>query len=404
MRVLFVNPGLGLGGAEQNLLLLLQGFKGKGVEACVAVFGEGPFRDRLSALEISTVVIRPPRGVRRVARYRLPRTPLKGAALAMASFPTIVRLVALARRAQADVIHTNGLKAHLLGGVAGRLVRIPVVWHLHDFPPEGLVRPIFAAGARKLASIIIANSDAVAESIQSKDGRGPSVTRIYNPVDLGRFRPAIARGRVRTELGLKNDAPLVGLVAHLTPWKGHELFLSIARLVAEVVPKAHFVITGGEIYETDGHEGYAAFLNRRAAALGVGDRVTFLGLREDIPEVLADLDVLVHCPTLPEPFGRVLAEAMAVGCPAVAASCGGIPEVVMDGVTGFLVPPNDVSGFASAVVRLLVDSALRKRFGEAGHLRAAALFGVEAHTLGVLKAYQTVIGMRRRWHVGNLTQ
>lgn len=402
MRVLFVNPGLSLGGAEQNLLLLLQGLEAKRVEAFVAVFGEGLFRDRLLSLHIPTVIVKPPRGIRRVARYRLPKTPLEGVALILASFPTIVRLAALARSRQADIIHTNGLKAHLLGGVAGRLARIPVVWHLHDFPPEGMMRPIFGAGARKLASTIIANSDAVAASVRSNDGIEPGVTRIYNPVDLSRFRPTLARGRVRTEIGLKNDALLVGLVAHFTPWKGHELFLSIARLVTEAVPKAHFVIAGGEIYETDGHEGYAAFLNRRAAALGVRDRVTFLGLREDMPEVLTDLDVLVHCPTLPEPFGRVLAEAMAVGCPVVAARCGGIPEVVMDGVTGRLVPPNDVGGFASAVVRLLAEPALRESFGRAGRIRAEALFSAETHALEVLKAYQTVVSTRRRWHVGIL--
>src|SRR5262249_581198 len=136
------------------------------------------------------------------------------------------------------------------------------------------------------------------------------------------------------------------------------------------------------------HSGYLESLRQRTAELGLSDRVVFLGTRDDIPEVLAALDVLVHCPTAPEPFGRVLAEAMAVGCPVVAACCGGIPEVVDDGVTGLLVPPGDVMGFVSAIIPFLKQPALRKRFGQAGCRRAKALFGVEAHVLGVLDAYQ----------------
>jgi glycosyltransferase involved in cell wall biosynthesis len=150
------------------------------------------------------------------------------------------------------------------------------------------------------------------------------------------------------------------------------------------------VVVGGPIYETDGHAGYAEGLHRRTGALGLADRVTFLGARTDVPEILASLDVLVHCPTAPEPLGRVLAEAMAVGRPVVAARSGGIPEVVEEGVTGFLVEPGDVAGFASAVVRLLEDPALRERLGSSGRRRAEARFGVEAHVSAVLDAYRAV--------------
>jgi glycosyltransferase involved in cell wall biosynthesis len=118
--------------------------------------------------------------------------------------------------------------------------------------------------------------------------------------------------------------------------------------------------------------------------------VAFLGARTDVPEILAALDVLVHCPTAPEPLGRVLAEAMVVGRPIVAARCGGIPEVVEDGVTGLLVEPGDVAGFASAVIRLLEDPALRERLGKAGQRHAEGRFGVAAHVTAVLDAYRAV--------------
>lgn len=389
MRILFVNPGRALGGAEQSLLLLVEGLRRHGVEATVALFGDGPFRDQLSALGFSTASVRPPRGVREATRYRLTGGPLQVAGLLAAGLPTALRLAALARRVQADLIHTNGMKAHLLAGLAGRLAGIPVLWHLRDFPPGGLAGRVFRAASRQLPSLVVAISDAVASTV-GPGSRWPRIVRLYDPVDLGRFHPSTPRGRIRKELGLDAEAPLVGLVAHLTPWKGHGPFLEIASAVLGIVPQAHFVVVGGPIYETDGHAGYAEALRRQAAALGVTDRVAFLGARDDIPEVLADLDVLVHCPTAPEPLGRVLGEAMAAGRPVVAPRWGGIPEVVEDRVTGLLVTPMEVTEFVSAVARLLKNPALRDRLGREGRHRAEVRFGVEEHTARVLEAYQAV--------------
>jgi glycosyltransferase involved in cell wall biosynthesis len=392
-RVLFVNPGRALGGAEHSLLLLLQGLRACGVEAEVALFGDGPFRDRLSALRIRTVELVLPRWTQAAGRYRLPGGPVGGAALMAGGLPAALRLAAAARRAGADLIHTNGMKAHLLGGLAGRLVRVPVIWHLRDFPPGGWAGRTLREAARRLPEVILTPSEAVAASVPLPVRRRPRV--VPDPVDLDRFHPGIPRDRIRRELGIAGEEPLIGLVGHLTPWKGHEVFLEIARAVADRIPRSRFVVAGGSIYETHGHAGYPEILRQRAAALGLSDRVTFLGARDDIPELLAGLDVLVHTPTAPEPFGRVLAEAMAVECPVVAARCGGIPEVVEDGVTGFLVPSADVGAFTAAVVRLVDDPVLCRRLGGAGRRRAEARFGIEAHAASVLEAYRAVLEGRR---------
>src|SRR5207249_12019426 len=112
-------------------------------------------------------------------------------------------------------------------------------------------------------------------------------------------------------------------VARRAPWEGHEASRRMARQGHDSGPDAHFVMAGGPIYGTAGHAGYEASLRRRVSDLGLGPRVSFLGARDDVPDVLAALDVLVHCPTAPEPFGRVLAEAMAVARPVVAADGGG---------------------------------------------------------------------------------
>jgi glycosyltransferase involved in cell wall biosynthesis len=392
-RVLFVNPGRALGGAEHSLLLLLQGLRARAVEVEVALFGGGPFRDRLSALGIPVLDVALPRWTRAAGRYRLPGGPVGGAALMAAGLPGALRLAAVVRRAGADLIHTNGMKAHLLGGLAGWLARVPVIWHLRDFPPAGWAGRPFHEAARRLPEIILSPSEAVAGSVRLPGRTRPRV--VPDPVDLDRLHPVLPRDRIRRELGVGGEEPLIGMIAHLTPWKGHEVFLEIARAVADRIPRSRFVVAGGSIYQTHGHAGYPETLRQRAAALGLSDRVTFLGTRDDIPELLAGLDVLVHPPTAPEPFGRVLAEAMAVGRPVVAARCGGIPEVVEDGVTGFLAPSADIGAFTAAVVRLLEDPVLCRRLGGAGRRRAEARFGIEAHAVSVLEAYRAVLEGRR---------
>jgi glycosyltransferase involved in cell wall biosynthesis len=390
VRILFVNPGRGVGGAEESLILLVEGLRDRDVEPAVALFDGGAFEDRLSTLGVASVRLEPPQQVRRAGRYRLPETAGAALALMAAGVPTAIRLAALARRMKANVIHTNGMKAHLLGELAGRLARVPVVWHLRDFPPPGRTGRLFAQAARRLPRLILAVSDAVAREVRPTHGGAPRVVTLYDPIDTHRFHPGLSGARVREELQVGSTVPLVGLIAHLTRWKGHDLFLDIARAVRDTRSPGRFIVIGGPIYETDGHVGYADGLYRRASALGLADRVTFLGARTDVPEILSALDVLVHCPTTPEPLGRVLAEAMAVGRPVVAARGGGVPEVVQDGVTGVLVEPGSVAGFASAVTRLLENPGLRERLGNAGRQSAETRFGTAAHVTAVLEAYRGI--------------
>ncbi len=390
MRVLFVNPGRDLGGAEQSLLLLLRELLRNDVEPTVALFGDGPFAARLAQLGVRTAYLLLTDAVRRSTRYNAGMRLSELARLGAQAVPGTAQLVALAARTHADVVHTNGLKAHVLGGLAGRVALRPVVWHLRDFPPEGMQGRVLRVAATTLPRIMLTNSAAVAQAWRP-DGNPKRVRAIGNPVDLARFNPNLDLGRgggpVRAELGIAADVPVVGMVAHLTPWKGHEEFLSVAAKV----PGARFLLCGGEIYETEGHTGYAERLQRRAVDLGLGGRVHFLGNRDDIPEILAALDVLVHCPTAPEPFGRAVAEAMAVGKPVVAARAGGLPELVQHEVTGLLVPPGDVTACATAVTRLLSDAGLRARLGAAGRLRAESLFDPGTHAERVLQAYREVL-------------
>ncbi|HEY6224636.1 MAG TPA: glycosyltransferase family 4 protein [Gemmatimonadales bacterium] len=391
MKVLFVNPGRELGGAEQSLLLLLDALRRHSVDCIVATFGDGPFSAALLERHIPVTYVSVPDAVRATSRYSRPAGHFTTLGLAARSLPTVWELARIARAAKSDLIHTNGIKAHLLGGLAGRMLWKPVVWHVRDFPPEGMNGVGLRAAAKTLPRLVFTNSAAVAAAVRARAAPRAPVVTLYNAVDLERFNPRRSGSAVRAELQIESGAPLVGMVAHLTPWKGHADFLRIARAVSLQVPGVRFLVSGGPIYETEGHAGYEESLRSLAAELGIADRVTFLGSRTDIPEIMAALDVLVHCPTAPEPFGRAVAEAMGAGKPVIASKEGGVPELVEDGRTGVLIPSGDIAAFAAALRRLLDDQPLRRRMGSAGRLRAEAMFGVEAHAERVLRAYGEIV-------------
>ena len=292
--------------------------------------------------------------VRRSTRYNQGMRLSELARLGAQAVPGTAQLVALAARTRADVVHTNGLKAHVLGGLAGRIALRPVIWHVRDFPPEGDAGP---GAARRL-------EDAAEDHAHQLRRGGGGVASRWQPQARAPHRQSGGPGALPSGSRRAGRSNLCGpswASPPTSPWwgwwrtsrrgRGTKTFSAWRRRCR--VPG--FWCQGVTIYETEGHAGYSDRLRRRAVDLGLGGSVHFLGNRDDVPEILAALDVLVHCPTAPEPFGRAVAEAMAVGKPVVAARAGGLPEIVEHEVTGLLVPPGDVAACAAAVTRLLVD-------------------------------------------------
>jgi glycosyltransferase involved in cell wall biosynthesis len=273
--------------------------------------------------------------------------------------------------------------------MCGRLLGCPVVWHVRDLVPEGRALALFRNAADRLPRGIIANSGAVAA--QFAGCRAAAYTHtIHNAVDPARFRPARPAAEVRESLCLEDGLVLLAMVAHFTRWKGHLLFLEVmARLVEARLPVAGLIV-GGSIYRTEGHRAYEAEVHARCRALGLAGRVRFAGFQENVADFLNAADILVHPPTLPEPFGRVVIEAMALGRPVVAAAAGGILEIVESGVTGLLIPPGDAGAFAAALRPLIEDAALRAALGRRGRARVAKHFDPARHVARIERLYQEI--------------
>ncbi|WP_218080012.1 glycosyltransferase [Anthocerotibacter panamensis] len=348
MRVLFVNHTAQLGGAE-HCLIDLAGILGEGCR--VALLSDGPLRHRLESVGCAVQVLRGSQGLDRVRK----QAGLGALGAAIPAVLTDVRAVAGASAA-ADLIWANTHKAFVVSALAGRLARKPVVYHLHDM----LDRGHFSWGNRKgmvllantLAHRVVANSLATAQSFKALGGRPALVEILYNGFA---FEAIVPLSRPR------DQRFLVGLFSRLTHWKGqHVLLDALARLDA----RFHGLLVGDALFAED-HR-YLEQLRQQVHDLGLTQRVHFLGYRADARALMATCDALVHCSVLPEAFGRVVVEGMATGRPVVAVGAGGVPEILEDGRTGLLVPPNDALALALALARLQADPQQAQALGEAG--------------------------------------
>lgn len=341
----------------------------------------GPLVDRAEALGLQVVLLDVAPELLTLSREEWSRNRWAFAWRARSYMKEVARLAALMRQEHVAVIHTNTLKAHVLGSLVALWARKPIVWHMRDLPStRGDARALLAVLFKLVKPGILAISRAVAEDL-------PLAMRVrtrvvYNGLDLTAFDQAASEPAA---LPLPaGDGPVIGTVSYLIPWKGQEIFLRAAAQLLESHPGWRFVVVGDPIFQfrTERER-----LERLAHELGIRDRVSFAGHREDIPAVMRALDLFV-LPSLYEPFGRVLIEAMAARRPIVASRAGGVPEIVLDGETGVLVPPGDPEALADAIADLVIDRAKAERLAAAGRARVEKHFSLEATVEGVLEAYE----------------
>jgi glycosyltransferase involved in cell wall biosynthesis len=297
----------------------------------------------------------------------------------------IVRLI---RSRRIDLLHLSGMKAILLGRIAARLTRRPTVIHLHDLSPLGSWLRFGQRHCVPKPDLALAVSNAVRDfAIRQFRLQPQRVEVLHNGHALERYARACAdaRFRIRTEFGLAPSARVILVIGKMmTRIKGqHHAIFAMQRII-ERCPDAALLLVG------DGPD--RGLCEQMVNQLGLEQRVRFAGQREDVPDLLAATDVLAM-PSSTEGLPYVALEAAAAGRPVVAFDCGGMPDVVLQGQTGILVPPGDQSALATAIVRVLADPALAKRLGEAGR-RHAANFTVDRHIARLEELYAAVLETR----------
>ncbi|MBY4787069.1 glycosyltransferase family 4 protein [Burkholderia dolosa] len=363
-----------LGGAELSLLEIMKHMR---ANADVLLFDDGPFRAALDEIGARVDVV--DQGA--LAGVR------KQGGVSMRALTQLAALVRdVARRARrADVIYANTQRAMVVGALAGRLARKPVVWHLRDIvSDEHFGRKQLLAikyCARLGITRVIANSDASAQAFRALTGFTPQhVDVVFNGISAAPFDALddVAQAALRARFGLPHDAWLVGSFSRLAHWKGQHLLLEAAARH----PDMHVVLVGAPLF---GEDDYAAQLHAYVAQHGMRERVHFLGFQRDVAACMKAVDVVAHTSITPEPFGRVIVEGMLARRPVVAARAGGVVEIVEHGDNGLLCEPGDATALADALATLKRDAALRERLVASGRVTAVRRFGTETYVERVEK-------------------
>ncbi len=269
----------------------------------------------------------------------------------------------LVRRYDPDLVHAGSTTAALyVLGLPWRLPK-PVIWHVRDVSvPAGVGRWL----ARRCARILVPSR--ACRKVVEKVADRRKIRLIPNGIEIKRPKAA----EIEMRKIAPGEGPLIAVVGQLAPWKGHALAIKVARCIRDRGRAVRVVLIGDDRFGD--HPDAADRLARKIRGLGLEEAVHLLGYRSDVRSILAAADLLLH-PAYPEPFGRVVVEAMAAGCPVVAlAGEHGPAEIVRHGVDGLLVPSRAPAALARAVCDLLDDQPLRRKLGAAARQCATALY------------------------------
>jgi glycosyltransferase involved in cell wall biosynthesis len=359
MRILHTESSLGWGGQENRTLNELITMRERGHELAVVSRPGARIIERAKEAGFASYAI-----------------DMRGAI----DFPAMFRLRSVIKQFQADIVNTHSGRDTQLAGMAARSIlgrRPRIVRTRH------LALPITSKFTYSvLPDHVVTVSKFVENYLAGAGVPRTGITTVPTGVDFARYDRGTVQGNLRTELGLSADSLLVGTVAILRAKKGHAEILDAAPEVLKRFPKAHFVFAG------DGPQ--TGNLKARIAADGLEGRVHLLGLRRDVTNVLASLDVFV-LPTHQEALGTAFIEAGAMGLPAVGSNVDGVPEVIIDGQTGLLVPAQDGVALVEPICRLLGDPVFRQSMGANASEFVRRKFAREVMAEGMERLYARLL-------------
>lgn len=347
-HILYLNHAAYIGGAEVALLNLLT-YLDRNRFQPVVLAPEGEFADKLKELEVRWRSIPVLAGLN---RYTLPRF-----------LRAVPFLRALVRAEHPALVHANTNFSAEYAGVLSRLLKIPTIGHIRDIEPLGrLGRWTVRQNTR-----LIAISEAVKQYLLREQVPEQHIVRIYDGVDLQQYQPSRNPVRERSDI-------ILGIVGQLGERKGHRFLLEAFGELVKRYPALQLWIIGKE--PAHSQERYTEQLQREVQQKQLEKYVTFWGFQADIPGMVAQLDIVV-VPSLQEPFGKIVIEAMAMEKPVVASKVAGIPEILVENVTGVLVPPGGANALATALEQLILRPETCQKMGLAGRKRVQQMFSLD---------------------------
>jgi glycosyltransferase involved in cell wall biosynthesis len=385
MRVMFVNHTAAVSGSERSLLTLMASLP-ESVQPLLAA-PPGRLADEAERLAVPLAPIASTAGSLRLNPVHTPR------ALGEMSLAAM-QLHRRARAYRPDVVDANSIRAGIELGLA-RVAPAAGVVHVRDCLPPG---PVTSATMRLIAATartVVANSQHTAGCVRAAAPQA-HLEVVHPGIDLQRFDPAyIDRDAVRARLGAAGASEvLLGVVAQLSPWKGQRTAIEALARLCEQGVDAHLLLIGSAKFVARStrfdNRTYVEELRALVDDAGIAARVSWLGERSDVAELIRALDVLL-LPSEEEPFGRALLEAMALEVPVLATSVGGPCELVREGVDGYLVAPDRPAAWARAVLRVIDGPERGAAMGRAGRERIAEGFDAAHHARATLAVYERAL-------------
>ncbi|WP_232825627.1 glycosyltransferase family 4 protein [Algoriphagus litoralis] len=281
-------------------------------------------------------------------------------------------LTELHQKYQFELVYSNTL-AVIVGAYWAKRRKIPHIWHIHEIlPGPGPLVKMLAGLLDQSSPNPIAVSQAVSNHWQPILKKS-TIEVIHNGIPYGSFLENYPSAK--NDLGLPESCFLIGMIGRINPGKGQLFFLELAERISKKYPNTHFILVGDPF---PGYEPILEEIRKEFKTRSLEARVTYLGFRDDIPKVMAALDVFVLPSILPDSFPTVILEAMAAGKPVVATRSGGASEMVLDGETGFLVPIGNVEKGVEALERLIQDPEFGQKMGASGRKRVLREYSLEA--------------------------
>lgn len=383
LRVLYVDHTAKLSGGEIALLNLLRVLDRSAVEPHVLLFSKGPLQPLLTDSAITTHLLEMDNEVLETRKESLGVNSIFKLKKIQLVVSQIWKVFNFIRENKIDIVHTNSLKSDVIAGISARLAGVPLIWHIRDridgeyLPAK--VASTFKLSAKIIPDLVIANSYATLASLndsQVKTNGHEIVVHDGTPLAKALLHRQMTK--------LKNGHTTVGIIGRISPWKGQHIFLQAAQQINRQFPEVRFKIVGSALFD---EQAYEKEIRQLATDLNLNEVVEFTGFKEDVAQVLDELDIVVHASTTGEPFGQVIIEAMSAGRPVVATNGGGVPEIVSNQSVGLLVPMNNADAMTEALKRLISDPNYALTLGEAGRQHVLQNFTIEKTARGIEQAY-----------------
>ncbi|WP_068815533.1 glycosyltransferase [Phormidesmis priestleyi] len=379
MKILFLDHSGVLGGAELFLLDVARRYQ----DSClVGLMAEGSFKARLEQEHIPVRVLN-----KQAIAVNRDSSIWQSLMSLRQIVPLIAEVAALSR--EYDVICTNTAKALVVGAIASLFSRRPLVHFLHDILTVEHFSQInvrLVPGlTNRFAARVIANSKATQTAFVSAGGNAKLTEVIYNGFVPERFQTSSANElQLRQELELEGRF-VVGNFSRLSPWKGQHVLL---EALAHCPDNVTALFVGDALF---GEDEYVDCLHQQVAELGLHDRVKFLGFRADVSELMSACDLVAHTSTSPEPFGRVIVEAMLCQRPIVATAAGGVVELIEPGATGWLVPSNNAEKLAEVINECYADPDRSTAIAQRAYQYASQAFHLDGTCQKVTQVLESVV-------------